>query len=341
MALFRKKSRIICIGSISKDIFFPTDEGMILETPEDITAQRKIAFELGGKIRVKDRYEAIGGVAANVSWGLSKLGYPVACYSRVGDDGLGSWAKRELEKARVDTSYVVCLGDTSTDLSAIIVCEDTGERTIFHNRDANEKLTVVPAHLKEAEWVFVSSLNGPWKENMEIILRAQAEYGFRIALNPGQHNLKEDPAFLETFIKHVEVLILNKDEALELVQENTPNASKDELGDEKFLLAKLHEWGPKCIGMTDGLRGAWASVAGEVWHGEASREKALDTTGAGDAFSSGFFAAYLSEETLPQKLAWGLANSRGVVRTYGAVDGLSSKETLTVTLQGITPVRLV
>ena len=40
---------VICIGASTQDIFFPTAEGKIIETPEDVTSQRKIAFELGAK----------------------------------------------------------------------------------------------------------------------------------------------------------------------------------------------------------------------------------------------------------------------------------------------------
>ncbi len=70
---FRSKyPEVICIGSVSQDIFFPTSEGIVIETPEDITAKQKIAFELGGKYKVQDRYEAVGGVAANVSQGLAR-----------------------------------------------------------------------------------------------------------------------------------------------------------------------------------------------------------------------------------------------------------------------------
>ncbi len=81
--------KIICIGSSSKDIFFPTDEGVILETPEDLTSQRKIAFELGAKFRAEDRYEALGGCAANVAAGLARIGFETEYYTKIGDDDLG------------------------------------------------------------------------------------------------------------------------------------------------------------------------------------------------------------------------------------------------------------
>ena len=55
-------STIICIGSAAKDIFFPTGEGILLHTPEDVEAQEKVAFEVGAKYQVDDRFESLGGV---------------------------------------------------------------------------------------------------------------------------------------------------------------------------------------------------------------------------------------------------------------------------------------
>jgi hypothetical protein len=68
-----KTTEVICIGSCSQDIFFPSDEYVIYDTPDDITSKQKAAFEVGGKFRSLNRYEAIGGVAANTSIGLARL----------------------------------------------------------------------------------------------------------------------------------------------------------------------------------------------------------------------------------------------------------------------------
>ncbi|HDH07662.1 MAG TPA: carbohydrate kinase family protein, partial [Candidatus Moranbacteria bacterium] len=96
-------NQVICIGSASKDVFFPTARGIITNTPEDLTSQKKISFELGAKYQIEDRYEAPGGVAANVSQGLARLGIKAGCCSKIGDDKLGMWIVDELEKENVDT----------------------------------------------------------------------------------------------------------------------------------------------------------------------------------------------------------------------------------------------
>lgn len=336
-----KNVDIICVGSVSKDIFFPTDEGVIIETPEDITAKQKIAFELGGKYRVKDRFEAVGGVAANVSCGLARLGYTTAAYSCVGDDEIGRFVLEAFRKERVATHLMTTLKDAKTDLSAIIVMTQNGERTIFHNRDANERLVVREEKLRGAQWLFVSALNGDWKKNLDTLLAAQKARGIEIALNPGQHNIKDDAKCVFETLPHVSVLLLNKDEAIELLLQSTPRPNDAELNDELFLLEKLHLAGAKLIGMTDGKRGAWGYDGTEYWHCPIhTRNGVVDSTGAGDAFGSGFFAAHLANKTLSEALQYGMANSGSVVGFYGAIEGLLTEAEMELLVREIVPKRL-
>ena len=212
-----KKVKVLCVGSTSQDIFFPTDEYTTIETPEDLTAKEKVLFEVGGKFRVKDRYEAVGGVATNVSIGLARQGIRSACLTSIGDDPIGSWCLSELEKNGVDTSFVTRQPDTKTDLSAIVVLMKSGERIIFHNRDANEKLRVQKEDLSRSEWVFVSALNGAWRENLTTVLSCVRANGISLVLNPGQHNLREDPGLILSTLRNTTLLCLNKDEATELL----------------------------------------------------------------------------------------------------------------------------
>ncbi len=338
---FHKSPEVICIGSSSKDIFFPTDEGIIFETPDDITAKEKIAFELGGKYRVADRYEAIGGVAANVACGLARLGRSVATYSCIGGDEIGRYIMHELDRIGVATDLLTTYPDAKTDLSAIIVVMETGERTIFHNRDANERLVVESSRLKGAEWLFVSALNGDWHANLLAIREAKKQYGQKLALNPGQHNIREDAKYIFEMLPEVDVLLLNKDEAIELLMQSSPRPTDDELNDEAFLLRSLARHGVKMIGMTDGKRGAWGYDGTELWYCPIhTRTTVVDSTGAGDAFGSGFFGAHLAGRTLPEALACGIANSGSVVGEYGAIEGLLDESTMEAMRKSITPERL-
>lgn len=339
---FQKKSyQVICVGSTSQDIFFPTDEGLIMETPEDITAQVKVAFELGGKYRIKDRFEAVGGVAANVAQGLARLGVSVACYSRVGNDRIGEWAIQELEREQVATDLIVVDHEAKTDLSLILVMTQNGERTIFHNRDANERLIIEEEKLKGAKWLFVSALNGDWKNNLSKLLEVKKKFGILLALNPGQHNIREDARLMSETLQETDVLLLNKDEAIELLLHSSLEPKQEDLQDELFLLENLHVLGAKVIGMTDGKRGAWGYDGKEYWHCPIhTRNSVVDSTGAGDAFGSGFFASWMKDGSLSVALKYGIANSGSVVGFYGANAGLLQEKEMEDILPNITPEQL-
>lgn len=328
--------KVLCVGSTSQDIFFPTDEYSIIDTPEDLTAKSKALFEVGGKFRVKDRFEAVGGVATNVSIGLSRQGIVSGCITSIGDDPIGSWCLAELERNAVDTRFVTRQPKTKTDLSAIIVLERSGERIIFHNRDANEKLCVWGEDLMQAEWVFVSALNGSWEENLSQVIEKAREESIRLAINPGQHNLRENPALILTALRDTEILCLNKDEATELLLAGdmlTTTEKADSMDDEAMLIRALHQAGAKIVTLTDGIRGAWASDGHSLYHADILPHiTAIDMTGAGDAFASAFFGAILSSLSIETALRHGIGNGGSVVQYYGAIEGLLSQtelETLT------------
>lgn len=324
--------KIICIGSASKDIFFPTDEGVITDTPDDLTSQRKITFELGAKYQVDNRYEAPGGVAANVAQGLARLGIKAGCYSKIGNDQLGRWIKDELKKENVDTTFLQVEKDCQSDLSAIIVNISDGERTIFFNRDANEKLEIIPRKIRRAEWIFVSALNGSteksWDKNLEEIMSTASENKLRVALNPGQRNIQDNPEKIIKAIKNSTVVILNKDEAIDIIGSRKENSAEEKLNDEKFLIQELKNFGPEVIALTDGLNGSWAYDGKRMLYVGTSGNKPIETTGAGDAFLSGFLAAYIKGKSMEDALKWGTANGGNVVKFYGAKKGLLNEENI-------------
>jgi sugar/nucleoside kinase (ribokinase family) len=325
----QKKLDVICIGSSSKDVFFPVTGAQVIDTPDDLTAQKKVLFELGGKYKVDDRYEAVGGVAANVSQGLSLLGVRSACYTKVGGDELGRWIKDELAKRGVGAELVFVDETVRSDLSAIVVLTESGERTIFHNRDANERLEIIPEKLDGAAWFFVSALNGDWKGHLRSILDIAKEHGMKLAINPSQHGLREDPELVLEAASRSDILVINKDEALELAMRSGASQDATELNDERFLIQALHKAGAKLIGMTDGARGAWGSDGNGIWHCPIGHvEKVIDSTGAGDAFGAAFLAAHLLGKPISEMLAWGIAESGSVVTEYGANTGLLDRETI-------------
>ena len=314
-------AKIICIGSACQDIFFPTSEGKIIETPEELLSQRKIAFELGAKYKIEERYEALGGCAANVAVGLARLGANAGCYSHIGNDKNADWILSELEKNNVEVTLVTKDEELSSDMSAIVVDKNSAERVIFSNQKVNAKLEIIPEKISSAEWIFVGDLHGDWQKKLDAILVVAKENNIKLAYNPKQSQIHDDVKKIMEIIAGTMVLFLNKDEALEILSQ-TSAFSKEKLGDENFLVRELKKLGAQIVVLTDGVRGAWVSAGGEVFFVPGEKVNAVDSTGAGDAFSSGFLAAQLKGKDLQECLNWGITNSSSVVQFYGAIEGL-------------------
>ncbi len=321
--LIRHMARIITIGSATKDIFFPTEDGLILETPEDVVAQRKIAFELGAKYDIEKRYETLGGCSVNVAVGLARLGLETACYAPIGDDMVGTWIVENLAKENVEVQKLKKIAGAASDLSAIVVEVKSGERTIFSNHDASRKLKLEEEFIETDQWIFAGDLSGDWKGNMEVILKKAQAQKMKIAFNPRQQMLHDDVQEVARMIGMCDLLFVNKDEAIEIVQ----GVGKDgqDINDEKYLLQVLNELGCKISILTDGVRGAWSFDGEKILHVEVILQKALDVTGSGDAFASGFLGAILKEKTVEEALKWGIANSSSSVTKYGGQAGLLSE----------------
>ncbi|MFA6047822.1 MAG: carbohydrate kinase family protein [Parcubacteria group bacterium] len=319
-------AKIICIGSACKDTFFPTTEGKIIETPDDLTSKKQISFELGAKYKIEERFEALGGVAANVASGLAKLGTEVACYSNIGDDYISAWVKEQLEKNGVDTSLITTSANTPGDFSAIIVDKNSGERVIFTNQPANKQLKIDDSELKNAEWFILGDLHGDWEGDLDKIITIAKENNIKIANNPRQVNIHDNPKKVLEIITKCDVVFLNKDETIEILNATGEKYSAEELESETFLVKKILEMGPDVVAVTDGERGAWAGTQEKIYHTEILKVNAIETTGAGDAFSSGFMAAYLKNKPVEECLKWGIANSCKSVERYGAIEGLLSEE---------------
>jgi len=318
--------KVICIGSACKDIFFPTSEGIVKETPNDLLSQKKISFELGAKYKIENRFESLGGVAANVASGLARLGVSCASYSHIGDDEMAGWIVRELEKSGVATDLVSHEKNSPSDLSAIVVDSNSGDRVIFSNQKANSHMEIFPEKLKDAEWFYIGDLHGNWEEDAEKIIQTAGENGTKIAVNPRQVNIRDNVKKVIEIIRSSSVVFLNKDESVEILSGMGEKFSEKELNDEIFLIKKIKELGPDVAAVTDGIRGAWGYDGKRLLHVLAIEDNPVDTTGAGDAFASGFFAAFLKKKTLDECLKWGAANAGGSVKFYGGVEGLLKDE---------------
>jgi sugar/nucleoside kinase (ribokinase family) len=302
-------------------MFFPTEEGVVTDTPDDLLSQKKIYFELGAKYKIDKVFEAPGGCAANVAQGLSRLGIRTGIFTKIGEDATGKWILDELEKEGIEIDLVQIDKNCQTDFSSIIVDIKTKDHIVFWNRDSNERLEIFPDKISGAEWIFVSALNGDWRNHLDVIMEIAQRRGIKIAFNPGQKNIHDGVKKIFQAIKKCQILILNKDEAIEIISQ-VEHSGRVDLNNEKFLLEEFSKLGCEAIVITDGSRGAWAYAGKSFYFCPGIKIDAVDTLGAGDAFTGAFLAAYLHGKDIQECLQWGAANGSNVAKFYGAKEGL-------------------
>lgn len=326
-----QEDTVLCIGSMGKDIFLPTDQGVVQEASEGINTNKQWAFGYGSKMHIEDRFQAPGGCACNVSVGLQRLTIPAKAHGLTGADADGTWIASELAKNGVDVQYIETIDKGITDFSMILVHKPAGERTIFVSRDVGENLIIQQQILSGAPWIFIGSLYGEMiQENMDTIHNTLTSTSTKLLYNPGMRNIQMQPRTVCDLIHHADVLFVNKVEAKAIVQELRTGYNEKELEDEGMLLDALWQQATPSatVVLTAGSQGAWAKNKHEHLHIQVKDKEIVDTTGAGDAFASGFTAAHILHLPLAECLQWGGANSHNVIGYYGGHKGLLHKAAL-------------
>lgn len=304
-----KIPKILAIGAATQDVFLRNSR---LLKPVQIDATHElIDLELGAKVDVNKIHFSTGGGATNAATTFARNGLKVSLMSAVGDDLAGRQVLESLDAEFIDTSRVEVLPNYNTDYSTIIITS-SGERTILTYRGASSHIFAEDFSLKsrEFDWLYVSNLAGRM-ETLNKIFAEASQKGIKIAWNPGKKELSKADE-VRSLLEDVEVLLVNKQEA---------QAIFGEFECEELLIRAKNL--VKIAIITDGPNGVWASN-GEtlVRAGMYEDVPRKDTTGAGDAFGSGFLTQWALGAGFKEALLFASANSTAVIQEIGAKKGL-------------------
>ena len=323
------KFDFITIGGATEDMTFYTREGVVVDNKKDILKQKLLAFEYGAKLQVDNGYSTFGGGAANAAVCLSLLGLKAAGLVAVGDDSRGTYIIDNLKKKGVNTSLVKKIPGASSGFS-FLIAGPQNEHVVFSHRAANEKLNIDAndlKKLKQTDWIYLTSLSGNWQG---VLAKVFSLNNIKIAWNPGHVQLHRGVKVLGKYFKKTEVLIVNKDEALELVvssgKYNRHNGKF--LDDVKNLLKIIKEWGPRTVVITSGKDGVDVYDGRNLYHQNIIKEKKrINTTGVGDAFGSSFSAGLkIFKGDVKKAMYMGVYNTASVVGSMGAQSGLLTRK---------------
>jgi ribokinase len=286
-------SRVVVVGSVNVDL---TVKVAALPSPGETV--------IGGEFT-----QSPGGKGGNQATAAARLGAETWFVGLVGDDPFGKSARADLEASGVNVTHLGT-GGSPTGVAAIIV-DEGGENLIAVASGANGELE--PGVVERAlggllseNTVVLGGLEVP-DEAVAAAARAARRAGACFVLNPAPaHPLPEE------LIRACDVLTPNEHEAAVLVS-----------GSPEMLL----DQGAAAVVVTQGARGADLLRPGASAHHQPPFPiDAVDTTGAGDAFSAALAWGLSEGRSLEDAIALGAAAGALATRAVGARAALPTRQ---------------
>ncbi|MBU1179541.1 carbohydrate kinase family protein [Patescibacteria group bacterium] len=314
--------RVITIGSATLDVYLKSGAFKEIKSEKFLTGIGE-CLALGSKNEVQEVFVDTGGGATNCAATFANLGIKVSAMTRIGNDLFGGEVERVLKSRKIGTDLLQKDKKLQTSYSTLLLL-GTGQRSILVYRGASNALDFLPKSQKP-DWFYITSLGGNTKLLGKILSYAKKNK-IKAMYNPGGGELRQGLFKLKKYFRGLEVLNLNREEASELCNTKYENMN--------IMIKKLNGLAPYVV-ITDGPSGAFCLHNKELWFAPSLGTKPINTTGAGDAFGSGFCAGLMlsaqggsasgRKNNLDYALRLGILNSDGVIKKMGAKNGLLEK----------------
>jgi len=267
-----------------------------------------------------------GGSASNTMIGLAKLGGLARFVCKVGNDDLGDVYSQNLFHNGVEGYIRKSATPTGRVLSAVT---PDAQRTMYTYLGASAEL--VPTEISDV----------PFRETQVLYLEGYLAYAPTILLecvNVAKANeleivfdcgsfgvIQERRFIIDKLLEEgsIDILIANEDEAKALTNVEEELACMEMAKMAKIAVVKL------------GKKGALICKKDEIFRIDAVEAKAIDTTGAGDLWASGFLYGYLNDWPLDKCGELASATASEVIQVMGPVIPESGYERLIKIRDGI------
>ncbi|MHA5048749.1 ribokinase [Streptomyces sp. SD15] len=247
-----------------------------------------------------------GGKGANQAVAAARLGARTALLARVGDDAHGRLLLDSQRAAGVDTVGVL-VGGAPTGV-ALITVDPSGDNSIVVSPGANGRLA--PEDVRAAVGLFHTSrvvsaqLEIPLETVVEVVRNLAP--GGRFVLNPSPPR-----ALPAEVLAACDPLIVNEHEARVIVGTDLGDSPED-------WATALLALGPRSVVITLGAEGALVADSAGAVRVPSVKVQAVDTTGAGDAFTAALAWRLGLDEPLPVAAAYAARVGAAAVTRPGA-----------------------
>ncbi|XP_030532883.1 probable fructokinase-7 isoform X3 [Rhodamnia argentea] len=282
--------------------------------------------------------KAAGGAPANVAVGISRLGGSAAFVGKVGDDEFGYMLANILKQNNVDNSGVRFDHNARTAL-AFVTNRADGEREFLFFRHPSADMLLHESELdveliskaKIFHYGSISLIDEPCKSAHLAAMKIAKNSGsilsydpnLRLPLWPSAEAAREG---IMNIWDQADIIKISEEEITFLTGGEDPN-------DDNVVLDRLFHPNLKLLIVTEGSEGCRYFTKEFRGRVAGVKVKAVDTTGAGDAFVGGILFClasdpnlYKDEERLRQALLFANVCGAVTVTKRGAIPALPTKE---------------
>ncbi|MFE0189576.1 ribokinase [Streptomyces sp. NPDC059008] len=275
----------------------------------DLTVRVERRPGAGETVLGTDLVESAGGKGANQAAAAARIGGRTALLARVGGDAYGELLLHAQRGAGTDVTPVI-VDEAARTGTAMIIVDPDGDNSIVVSPGANAALS--PQDVAAAKEVIAASsvvslqLEIPM-ESVRAAAEAAAQAGTRVVLNPSP---APEAALATELLAVADPLVVNEHEARRLSgrADGTPAEWAQALLDQ----------GARSVVVTLGGDGALVLDAAGASEVAGVRVKAVDTTGAGDAFTGALATRLARGDSLPEAARFAVRVGAAAVTKPGA-----------------------
>ncbi|MDL4821183.1 ribokinase [Actinomadura opuntiae] len=290
---------VVVVGSVNADLVVGVDRR---PAPGETVLGSDLATHPGGK-------------GANQAVAAARLGGRVGIVGRIGDDGHGALLRDALAGAGVDLAHLAVTPGPSG--VALITVGPDGDNSIIVSPGANARLTpedvAAARDMIAAASVVTFQLEVPMPA-IEAAARAAASAGARVVLN-----LSPTAPVPDEVLALCDPLVVNEHEAAWLL--GGP-------GEPDEMAEALLRSGPRSAVITLGADGVVVADANGTTPIPSPKVEAVDTTGAGDAFTAALCLRLARGDSLPDAARYATRVGAAAVRKPGAQTSYPTTEDL-------------
>ncbi|HEX3004019.1 MAG TPA: sugar kinase [Angustibacter sp.] len=302
-----------------------------------------VAFRCAGPLAQGSALTArLAGAEANVAIGLARLGHRVRWVGRLGADPLGDLVQTQLRAEGVDVAHV--LRDAQRPTGLMVVEARTADLArVEYRRSGSAASVLSPGDLSAALDAgarclhltgITPALSGTARQTTLGAARAAREAGVLVCLDVNYRSRlwSRDAASvaLRELAAHADVVVASDDE-LPLLTD--PGSDEH---DEDAAIAALLDAGARLVAVKRGAAGATLVTADQRHDAAALAVTAVDTLGAGDAFTAGLLSGLLDDLEPAEALRRAVTLGAFAVSTAGDWEGLPTRAELPL-LDGLQP----